>query len=630
MDEVRNQNLQQEPETVQQAEIWKARIMEATRILEKYKQGKKNLETRLIENEEYWKLNHWAQFEAKTMNKNDPRPTSAWLFNSINNKHADAMDNYPEPNVLPREESDKSTASKLSDIIPVVLENNEFEATYSDAWWDKLKGGTAAYGVFWNKTLLNGLGDVDVKVLDLLNIFWEPGIQDIQKSRNLFIVELMDQDVLMEQYPQYKGEKNGNFQISEYHYDDTVDTTDKVAVVDWYYKKGGLLHYVKYVNDTVLYASENDPACAERGFYDDGDYPVIFDVLFREKGTPAGFGYIDIMRDPQMYIDKMDSAFLKSAVNLSKPRWWVKDSGNVNEEEYADMSREFVHVAGSLDDTGIRQIETREIPQTYLKIKTDKVDELKETSGNRDFSQGTTTSGVTAASAIAALQEAGSKTSRDMIKSSYRTFKQICYLVIERIRQFYDAPRCFRIDGPNNQQQFVTFDNDALQMQGDGMEFGVEITGRMPVFDIMVRPQKASPFSKIAQNELAKELYGMGVFNPEYADQAYTCIDMMDFEGKDTVMQRIQENGMMYQQIQQLQASMAQMAQLIADSTGDTRILDALGAQGIQAAQATPQMPEENTDTLESNAIGEVTKKAENSQAGKARTKAAQIASPKV
>ena len=267
------------------------------------------------------------------MNKNDPRPTSAWLFNSINNKHADAMDNYPEPNVLPREESDKSTASKLSDIIPVVLENNEFEATYSDAWWDKLKGGTAAYGVFWNKTLLNGLGDVDVKVLDLLNIFWEPGIQDIQKSRNLFIVELMDQDVLMEQYPQYKGEKNGNFQISEYHYDDTVDTTDKVAVVDWYYKKGGLLHYVKYVNDTVLYASENDPACAERGFYDDGDYPVIFDVLFREKGTPAGFGYIDIMRDPQMYIDKMDSAFLKSAVNLSKPRWWVKDSGNVNEEE---------------------------------------------------------------------------------------------------------------------------------------------------------------------------------------------------------------------------------------------------------------------------------------------------------
>lgn len=152
----------------------------------------------------------------------------------------------------------------------------------------------------------------------------------------------------------------------------------------------------------------------------------------------------------------------------------------------------------------------------------------------------------------------------------------------------------------------------------------------MPVFDIMVRPQKASPFSKIAQNELAKELYGMGVFNPEYADQAYACIDMMDFEGKDTVMQRIQENGMMYQQIQQLQASMAQMAQLIADSTGDTRILDALGAQGIQAAQATPQMPEENTDTLESNAIGEVTKKAENSQAGKARTKAAQIASPKV
>ena len=609
--------------------IGQKQILEASEILKKYKDGKANLEARLIENEEFWKLNHWKQFQTKSFNANDPRPASAWLFNSVNNKHADAMDNYPEPNILPREKSDENVASALSEIIPVVLENNEFEETYSDGWWDKLKGGTAAYGVFWDNSRMNGLGDVSIRALELLNIFWEPGIQDIQKSRNLFIVELVDNDLLEATYPELAHKlQSSSIDVAEYHYDDTVDTTEKSAVVDWYYKKDGKLHYVKYVNDTVLYASENEPDYAERGYYDDGDYPVVFDVLFPEKGTPAGFGYIDIMKDPQMYIDKIDSSIMKNAVLLSKPRYFMSDSAQVNEKEYMDYSKDVVHVAGSFDETKVKKIEVDEIPAVYLQVKENKVEELKETSGNRDFSQGATTSGVTAASAIAALQEAGSKTSRDMIKAAYRAYASIVKMAIERIRQFYDEPRSFRIVGPNNEIQFRNFDNTMMQPQGAGVEFGIELKGRLPVFDIKVRPQKSSPFSKIAQNELAKELYGMGVFNPELADQAYPCVDMMDFEGKDEVLQRIQQNGLMYQKMMQMQQSMMQMAQLIAQTTGDTRIADALMMQGTQGAPL-PQV-QAKSESLETDALGEVTKETKNSTAGKARARVAASTTPKV
>lgn len=603
-------------------------IQKAGEILRKYKEGKANLENRVIENEEYWKLNHWNQIQPKHMNKNDPRPTSAWLFNSINNKHADAMDNYPEPNVLPREESDKGTAEILSEIIPVVLEHCDFESTYASAWWDKLKGGTAAYGVFWDNSLMNGLGDVNIKNIDLLNIFWEPGVKDLEESRNLFVVELIDNDLLKEQYPDLTNKLTGGntLNISEYVYDDTIDTTDKSAVVDWYYKKGSKLHYVKYVENIVLYASEDDEAYSERGYYDDGEYPIVLDVMFEEKGTPAGFGYIDIMKDPQMFIDKLDSSILKNAVLLSRPRYFIKDSANVNEEEFADYAKDFVHVSGSLDDTGIRKIESDVIPANYMQVKADKIDELKETSGNNDFSQGTTASGVTAASAIAALQEAGSKTSRDMIKASYRAYIKICYKVIERIRQFYDDTRSFRVVGQNNAEVFAQVNNSMLQPQGGGIEFGLEIKGRLPVFDIKVRPQKSSPFSKIAQNELAKELYGMGVFNPEYADQAYACLEMMDFEGKDAVLRKVQQNGLMAQRIAQMEQSMIMMANLIAETTGDTRITDALmGQMGMQQPNTT--IP--NVEKMEVNQLGEA-KKAENSTVGKARAKVAQSATPKV
>lgn len=623
-----------ENESLESAVIGKKEVIAATATLKKYKDGKANLESRIIENEEWWKLNHWEHFKSKNTNANEPRPTSAWLFNSINNKHADAMDNYPEPNILPREESDKDAAKTLTSIIPVVLENNEYEDTYSSAWWDKLKSGTAVYGVFWNNSLMNGLGDVDIKDLDMVNMFWEPGVQDIQRSKNLFIVELIDNDILEETYPQIKGTliSSSGLAISEYVHDDTVDTKDKAVVVDWYYKKnhgkGDILHYVKYVNDTVLYATENTTDYAEIGYYNHGKYPVVFDTLFKEKGSPAGFGYIDIMKDPQMYIDKLDGAILKNAISLARPRYFSKDSGNVNETEYADLSKDFVHVSGnSVDDTSIKQIKITPIPAIYLNVKESKIEELKETSGNRDFSQGGTSSGVTAASAIAALQEAGSKTSRDMIKGSYRAFTAVCNLVIELVRQFYDEPRSFRITGQNGNEEFTLFDNSGIKPANPTSEFGVDVAGRLPVFDIKVKPQKSSPFSKIAQNELAKEMYNMGFFNPQLTDQALACIDIMDFEGKDSVVQKIQQNGTMFQQIQQMQIAMQQMAALIAQTTGDTRIIDAIAMQSGQASSPALSGSTGSTDT---NAIGDVTKKADNSRAGKARATVAQTATPRV
>ena len=93
----------------------------------------------------------------------------------------------------------------------------------------------------------------------------------------------------------------------------------------------------------------------------------------------------------------------------------------------------------------LQQIRIGTFDQGLLTLKKLKIDELKETTGNRDISTGGTTSGVTAASAIAAMQEAGSKLSRDNSKAAYRAYRKIINMVIERIRQFYDLPRCFRI-----------------------------------------------------------------------------------------------------------------------------------------------------------------------------------------
>lgn len=541
------------------ARIGVEQIREANNTLQKYKQGKANLEQRIIDNEQWYKLRHWECMRDK---KQQVQPTSAWLFNSLANKHADAMDNFPSPNILPREESDKGEAEMLSSIIPVILEQNDFEETYDNVQDYRLKSGTGVYGIFWDNEKMNGLGDISILKADLINLFWEPGITDIQRSRHLFHVELADNDLLEQEYPQLRGKlSSSSIDLSKYVYDDTVDTSTKSAVVDWYYKKRqngrNVLHYCKYVNDVVLFATENDPEMAERGWYDHGQYPFVFDPLFSMEGTPCGFGYIDVGKDTQAYIDRANQAIMQNMLANAKPRHFIRSDGSVNEAEYADTTKDFIHVDGSLGQDSILPVQGKPLNNVYIEVLHDKIDELKETTGNRDISTGGTTSGVTAASAIAAMQEAGSKLSRDNNKASYRAFRKVVLMVIELIRQFYDLPRCFRIIGENGTARFVEYSNANLQPQMQGMEMGVDMGYRLPLFDVEITAQKASPYSKMSQNELALQFFGAGFFNPQMSDQALACLEMMDFDRKQGIMQRIAQNGMMYKAAMMMQQQMA-------------------------------------------------------------------------
>ena len=569
--------------------IGKEQIHAATQTLMKYKQGKANLEQRIVDNEQWYKLRHWECMRDK---KQVVQPTSAWLFNCIANKHADAMDNFPSPNILPREEGDKPEAERLTSIVPVILDQCDYEQVYSDVWMYKLKSGTGVYGVFWDKTKLNGLGDISIKRVDLIDLFWESGITDIQKSRHVFHVKLVDNDLLINEYPQLQGKLGtSTIDVAKYVYDDSVDTSNKSVVVDWYYKKASgsktVLHYCKFVNDEVLFATENDPKFAERGWYDHGEYPFIFDVLYPVEGTPAGFGYIDIGKDAQAYIDRGNRAIMQNMLANAKPRHFIRTEGTVNETEYADMTKDFVHVDGNLGQDSILPIQGKPLSNVYVEVIHDKVDELKETTGNRDISTGGTTSGVTAASAIAAMQEAGSKLSRDNNKASYRAFRRMCLMIIELIRQFYDLPRCFRIMGENGAAQFVQYNNAGIQPQAQGVEMGVDMGYRKPLFDIEVTAQKQSPYSKMAQNELALQFFNAGFFNPQMADQALACIDMMDFDRKEFIMQKIAQNGGMYQQMLMMQQQMLRMAQML-DRYEGTNLADQIAA-GITGG--TPAAP---------------------------------------
>ena len=595
------------------------------KVLQQYKAGKSATDRRIIASENWWKLRNTVEEQKETEVGKDGGFTSrsGWLHNVIVSKHADAMDAYPAPHFLPREQGDQQEAELLKDIVPCILESNQFERTYSDAMWQKMKTGTGCYKIVWDKNLLNGLGDIRIERVNLLNIYWEPGITDIQRSRYIFQTEMIEKEVLYQKYPELEHvlKSSGPFS-SRFLYDDPMNTADYATIVEVYYhrhQKGRkVLHYCKFVGDRVLYATENEtmggvgingqpkPAMADAGLYDHGMFPYVLDPLFPIEGSPCGYGYVDLCRNPQTEIDLMKTSFVKNAMVGAIPRYFAQENGKVNAEDFLDLSKPLVPVSGSIDENSYRRIEHISLEGNYLNLLQQDIQELRETSGNTETATGTTSSGVTAASAIAALQEASGKGSRDSTKAAYRAFREIVNLCVELIRQFYDMPRKFRILGEYGMQKYITYTNQGLQPQQQ-MFLGQNMGFRKPVFDIEITAQKKNVFTTVSQNELALQFFQLGFFNPQMADQVLVALGMMDFDGKDELMQKVSRNAMLLQKLQQYMQMALQMAQAINPMQAQAIAMDIQQTLGMMPA--IPAMNGKAPQLVQSDAISGLPKK---------------------
>ena len=549
-------------QTILNPPIGEEQLREFVRILERYSAGRKKTADRILSAENWWKLRNTQQARKEWNIQQDGAfvSQSGWLHNVITSKHADAMDAYPQAVFLPREPEDRQEALNLEAIVPCVLEQNEFEETYSDVMWQKCKSGTGAYKIIWDPGKLGGLGDISISCVNLLNLYWQPEIRDIQKSRYFFHTELMDRDLLEQAYPEVKGKLKGQaFVSTRFLGDEQESAGDKITVIEVYYHKRmagrNTLQYCKFAGDQVLFATENqiEPELDElgqvvkepmalTGLYDHGLYPYVFDTLFPVEGSPCGYGYVDICRNPQLTIDLLKTSFVRNARVGATPRYFSRLDGNVKESEFLDLSKPIVHVSGNLDDATLRPVDYNPLSPVYVSVLQDTVQELRETTGNTETSTGSVNKGVTAAAAIAALQRASGKGSRDSSRGSYRAFSRVIHLCVELIRQFYDLPRKFRILGADGTQEFITYSNEHLRPQPQGQELGLDLGDRLPVFDIRIAAQQKNAYSSMAQNELALQLYQLGIFQPQMAQQALMCLDMMEFEGKEALVRKITEN----------------------------------------------------------------------------------------
>ena len=609
------------PETIK-LPIGEAEVREAAKVLEEYKAQKKHFDQHIVADEDWWRLRHWDELNAKDHEKNSESergeidPKSAWLFNNVINKHSDFMDAIPTFAALPREQADEAAAKLLSSILPVIFEQNDFEEKYSDVCLAKCKHGTGCYGVFWDGSARNGLGDINIEAVDVLRLFWQGGVDDIQDSENLFYITKISRKAAMSMYPEFADNLSGagiSGSVEEYREDDYVDETGSIEIVDWYYKKDGILHLCKFAAGVVLGSTENSPEIYPNGIYAHGQYPFFIDAYFKIKNSPGGFGLIDVGKSDQEQVDRTSRAMMNNVLGSSVQKTFISKSAGVNSDDIADPKKTIIQFDGVLNENNYRVSQPNANAEMYMNVISQKVNQMRETSGNNDVMSGNTPSGITAASAIAALQEQAGKTSRNAIKASYRVFTRMCKIIIELIREFYDTTRVFRIVGEGGGHQYATFSNKDMAPHTVQRLDGTVIEAE-PVFDIVVSAQKSSPYASMAQNELALQFYNAGFFDASRADMALVALEMMDFKDKDKIIARISQNGTMYQMLQILTERLAKAEAML----GISQQMNS-GAKSMSPG-GKAEMPEQTKEGVVSE---------ESSVTKKARERSAQSTTPR-
>lgn len=516
--------------------ISKEFFAKAMRCFNLYKADKEALTRRIKDNEKFYRdsyTNLSAQLNKKmTCNTN-------FIFSSIENARADAIENYPTANILEREEGGGEIAEKLSKIIPVQLEISDFEKAYSENTRNKLKYGTAIYGIFYN----DKTEDIDIKALDIQDVYVDMHIPNIQESQFLFVSASIENDILKERYPEFETLFKGNAIIKTNMADYTLQ--DRTEILDCYYKKSdGTLHLMKICKNNIIQATE-DIEGYENGLYNHGQYPVVFDVLYTEEDCPFGFGMIDVGKSTQIQINKLDASITENIIKNNHVRYFAKENSGVDEKAFKDMDKDIVHINS---DAGIIAIPTTHLAEYSLTHREYKKDELKEILANRDFQQGSTTGGVTSGSAIVALQQAGEKRSRSSNHDTYNCYKEIVKMTIELIRQFYNEPRKYRNTDEMGNKEFTEFSSDEMYIKNSGMEYDeergmyYETEEFIPIeFDIDVIPQKENPYQRETQNSTILSLWSSGFFMKGKEEEALLAIKNMNFDGKEKIIKDIKD-----------------------------------------------------------------------------------------
>lgn len=381
----------------------------------------------------------------QTLSPGEETPQLPQLVTSIRNAVADMCDNRPEVVFFPEREGLEEIARDLTDIMGHILEERRFPEVYRQVCEDKFVTGLGVYQIFWDEGLSPG-GGIDVIRWPAESLYIDPTADDFTEGRAVFKVSRHPISWFFQHYPDkavFIGADEPLLSGQLEHPDDEP----LVHLVEFWYRRYDAatgrttIHNAHFAGGALLDASQPD---APQGVYAHGQYPFVLDGYRRVNGRYLGM--IDDLYPLQEAANRYARYEDRNARLSARQRFLVNEASGLSAADVADCDKEIL-TARTINENAVRQLNASPLNPQIAASRLRYLEMIKEESGQNLFVRGETGGGVTAASAIMALQEAGNKISRSNQAATSQAIAILAQQALALMCQFFQPRRSFYITG---------------------------------------------------------------------------------------------------------------------------------------------------------------------------------------
>lgn len=492
-------------------------------LFEEYRNSYAQEWERLAKCDRLYRGEHWKNIPVTS--PNEPRPVTPIIQSTIENVRSELSDYYPQAIIC----ADSPEHSKAAEVLCAVIRENhvacDYETEYAKLIYDLLVGGYMVQETGFDAEMNYGLGGAYIRHVDNRNIMFDPTAVCIDDCRAIFKFTAHNYAWYKMHYP----DKVNSMVFDEYALKNTYDDVlrakheDECLLIEcWireYDAEAGRykIHMIKLAGRVKL---EDSREAMPDGLYSHGKYPFTVTTLFTRKGCCLGYGYADMFEQQQILSDKLDQIVLKNALMASHNKLLVSSASGFDVNDLRDWSKE-VHRGENIN--GVKWFATAPLPAYIIEYAHMIRESVREESGTNDFSRGSTTGGVTAASAISALMEMSNKRSRDIARRIHNSFAEAVRMEIEVERDYSVFARPIAVNSDEN----VVYSNALLR---DGDNYPLE-------FRVSIKVQKETKFAVLSHNETILKLVELNMITPEIG------LEMLIFDGKQEAISKMQDRA---------------------------------------------------------------------------------------
>lgn len=509
--------------------------------------------------------------QLKQDEKSQTSPASNTLNSCIDNVIADQIDNMPEAKMVPEREDTAQYAEEMSDVVAYVLYQSNWQEIYRGVMEDAVVTGTGIVETCWDDDAENGDGMVRVRQWHPEDFYPDPVYEDIQDGRGVFKATRTTVAWVEEHYPHAKGYVQADrvSQQDDYWHPmyETPGEDKPTTILEFWYKRWddkkrkNRVHMAQFAGRALLYSTELEFGGPKKGEYKEGvyahgQYPF---ELFRYRDVfrrPFGTGLVHDYRDTQNAIDRYQKYIDDNARASSIQRHFVRDGSGLSAEDVADMSKVVLQWKGNDIREVLQTTQAAPLNGQVYQIMNYMVDTMKQDCGQNQFTRGEGGLGVTAATAIQALQEAGGKITRMHTESFKASFRNMVEQMMWVLAEYMTPDKVLYIAGgwdstENMKDRKIAV--SAPRKEGDEL--------LKPAYAVRVQVQRNNPLQIQADNEFLMQVAQVCAQAGQPLPPETVVRLMEGYRTKSSVLKAVLENSQTQKMIAQMQMQIEQLTQ---------------------------------------------------------------------